>query len=123
MPASTPYNSQGTQYVEETVVASAAKTASGNSSTLSGFGRAKTLRVQLDCTAVSSGTTLDVTVEDTLDGTNWNTIGTFTQLTTSAGRQVINITNPFADRIRIKWVIAGTSYTFSVVVASEADPS
>lgn len=110
-------------YLEETVVASGARTASGNSGVLAGYGEASTLRVQLD-SAGGTGTTptLDVVIEDSLDGTNWNTIGTaFTQVTAGASRQVKDINTPFADRIRVRWTVGGTtpSFTFSVIVASQ----
>lgn len=109
-------------YAEDTLAASAARTVTGNSGVLTGYDGASTLRVQLDVTA-SAGTapTLDVVVQDTLDGTNFNTIGTFTQKTT-IGREVINITTPFASRLRVLWTIGGTtpSFTFSVVAASQS---
>lgn len=103
------------------LVASAARTASGNSSELAqSFAAIEDLRVQLEITAVSGTTpTLDVTIEDTLDGTNWNTIGTFTQKT-AAGLQVIDIAKGagkiFSRRLRVKWVIGGTtpSFTFNI---------
>lgn len=104
-----------------TVVASAARTTSSNSGALPDYGPADKLRVQLNVTAASGTTpTLDVLVEDTLDGTNYNTIGTFAQKTTT-GREVINITTQFADSIRVRWTVAGTtpSFTFSVVVVQE----
>lgn len=109
-------------YAEDTLVTSAARTTSSNSGAISGFGESSTLRVQLDVTAASgTSPTLNVLVEDTLDGTNWNTVGTFAQRT-AAGREVINITNPFADRIRVSWTVGGTtpSFTFSVVAASQS---
>lgn len=92
----------------ETVVAPAARTGNGNSGVLNGYGPGKTIRAQLDVTA-ASGTvpTLDVVVEDTLDGVNFNTVGTFAQKG-AVGREVINITNPFADRLRVRWTIGGT---------------
>lgn len=105
----------------ETLVASAARTTSGDSGTLAGWGAATSLRVQLDVTA-ASGTSPSVTVlvEDTLDGTNWNTVGTFAAKT-AAGREVINITGLFSDRLRVRWTITGTtpSFTFAVVAYSE----
>jgi hypothetical protein len=104
----------------EIPAASAARTASGNSGTLSGYGAAKTLRAQLDVTAASGTTpTLDVVVEDSVDGgTNWNTVGTFAQKTTT-GREVINVTTPFSDDLRVRWTIGGgtPSFTFSVAWA------
>lgn len=108
-------------YAEEAVVASQPRTTSGDSGVLSGYGDASTLRAQLDVTA-AAGTSPNLTafVEDSLDGVNWNVIGTFAAKT-AAGREVINVTTPFADRIRLRWVITGTtpSFTFSVVIASQ----
>lgn len=101
---------------QQTPVASAARTAAGDSDSILGYAGAETIRAQLNVTAVS-GTfpTLDVVIEDTIDGTNWNTVGTFTQRT-AVGRQVINVTTPFANRLRVRWTIGGTgpSFTFSV---------
>lgn len=107
--------------VTETLVASAARTASGDSGKLTGWGAAKTIRAQLDVTAASGTTpTLDVIVEDTLDGTNWFQVGAFAQRT-GVAREVINITGLFSDVIRVRWTIGGTtpSFTFSVACYSE----
>lgn len=105
----------------ETLHPSAARTTTGNTAALTGYGYQRTLRVQLDVT-VASGTTptLDVLIQDTLDGTNWNTIGTFAQKT-AVSREVINVVTPFSDRIRVQWTIGGTtpSFTFSVVAYVE----
>ena len=103
------------------VVASAARTTSGDSGVLANYGSAQTLRAQLDVTAASGTTpTLDVVIEDTLDGTNWNTVGTFAQKVTT-GREVINVTTPFADRLRVSWTIAGTTPSFTFTVAWVAE--
>lgn len=107
--------------ITDTLVAPAARTTSGNTATLAGYGPPKVLRAQLDVTAAAGvGPTLDVVIEDTLDGINFNTVGTFAQRS-AAGRQVIDITSPFSDQIRVRWVIAGTtpSFTFSVVALAE----
>lgn len=107
--------------ITDTLVASAARTTSGNTNTLTGYGPTKILRAQLDVTAASGvGATLDVVIEDTLDGTNYNTIGTFAQRT-AAGRQVIDITSPFSDQLRVRWTLGGTtpSFSFSVVALAE----
>jgi hypothetical protein len=104
-----------------TMVQSAARTASGDSGSLAGWGPAATLRVQLDVTAASgTSPTLDVVIEDTLDGTNWNAIATFAQKI-AVGREVLNVTTLFADRLRVRWTIGGTtpSFTFSVVAHHE----
>jgi len=101
----------------ETPVASAARTTSGNSGVLGGhYGDFTEIRAQLEVTAASGTTpTLDVTIEDTVDGTNFNTVGSFTQATGTT-REVINITTTFADRLRASWTVGGTSpsFTFSV---------
>lgn len=100
---------------------SAARTVSGDSGTVSGFGDRQTLRCQLDVTAAAGTTpTLNVVIEDTLDGTTWNAVGTFAQRV-AAGREVVNVTTPFSDRLRARWTVGGTapSFTFSVIVYSE----
>lgn len=105
----------------QTPVPLAARTVSGSSPAVAGYAGASTLRAQLNVTA-ASGTTpsLSVTIEDSLDGANWNTIGTFAAKT-AAAREVINVTTPFADRVRISWAITGTtpSFTFDCIVFDE----
>lgn len=106
-------------YAEEVWASSAARTASGDSGVLGEYANADSLRVQLDVTAAAGTTpTLNVVIEDTVDGTNWNTIGTFSQKTAVA-REVINVSSPFARQLRVKWTVAGTtpSFTFSVNAA------
>lgn len=107
----------GTQYLAQ----SAARTASGSSAAVPGYAAASLLRAQLNVTASGGvGPTLNVTIEDSLDGTNWNVVGTFAQKA-ATGREVINVTTPFADRLRVSWTIAGTtpSFTFDVLVFDE----
>lgn len=109
-------------YSNDVLAASATQTVTGNSGILANYGGATTLRCQLNVSAASGTTpTLDVTIQDSLDGTTWNTIGTFTQATTVT-RQVINITTPFADQIRVLWTIGGTtpSFTFDIRAASQS---
>ena len=105
-----------------TLVPSAARTASADSGLLLGLANANTLRMQLNITAASGTTpTLDVVVEDTLDGgATFNTIATFTQATV-ASRQVVNFSGLFSDTIRVRWTVGGTtpSFTFSAVLYSE----
>lgn len=114
---------------EVTLLASAARTASGDSGVIEGFGDVSAMRAQLAVTAASGTTpTLVVVIEDTLDGTNWNTIATFAQKT-AAGAEVVNAYSEkaesatfaplFARRWRVRWTIGGTtpSFTFSVVAA------
>ncbi len=100
---------------------SSARTASGSAAAVTGLAEQTTLRVQLEVTA-ASGTTpsLAVVLEDTVDGTNWNTVGTFTAKTV-AGREVINVTAPFTGTVRATWTITGTtpSFTFSILAHAE----
>lgn len=107
--------------VVDTIVPSAARTSSGDSGVLDGWGVPTSLRAHLNVTAAAgTGPTLDVVLEDTLDGVNWNIIATFAQKT-APGREVVNVTAPFADRLRARWTVAGTasSFTFDVMVYSE----
>ena len=108
-------------YRENIVVASGARTSNGDTGILSvRYNDFENLRCQLDVTAASGTTpTLDVVIEDTIDGSNWNTIGTFAQKTTT-GREVINITIPFAGRVRVRWTIGGAtpSFTFSTIIVA-----
>lgn len=102
----------------ERVVASAARTAAGNSGALpSDYSGAKTIRAQLNVTAISGASAnLAVLIEDSVDdGVTWNTVGTFAAKT-AVGREVINITNPFGPKLRVSWTLTGTtpSATFAV---------
>lgn len=114
-------NRYGTSFTE-TIVASAARTVSGNTAALPGWGAASQIRAQLDVSAAAGTTpTLNVVLEDTLDGgVTWNTIGTFTQKT-AVSREVINVAAPFTDTIRVRWTVGGTtpSFTFSLSAYSE----
>lgn len=104
--------------VRGTPVASAARTTTGTSGIIGGTPPTEALRAQLEVTAASgTSPTLDVIIQDSLDGgVTWNTVGTFTQAT-AATRQVINITTPFAPLLRVSWTIGGTtpSFTFAIV--------
>lgn len=102
-----------------TLLDSAARTTTGVGAAVPGFGDKINLRAQLHVTAASGTTpTLTVLIEDTIDGTNWDTVGSFAQKT-AVSREVVNITIPFpfSDRLRASWTIGGTapSFTFSVL--------
>jgi hypothetical protein len=98
------------------VLESLARTTNGNSGDLRAIG-GESVRAQLNVTAASgTSPTLNVLIEDTLDGgINYNTIGTFAQKT-AAGREIINIAVPFSETLRVSWTIAGTnpSFAFSI---------
>lgn len=67
----------------------------------------------LDVSAASGTTpTLDVVIQDSLDGVVWTTLSTFTQKT-AVSKEVIRVTTPFHDRIRATYTIAGTTPSFT----------
>ncbi len=108
--------------ITQTLIANGTRTTSSNGSSVGGFGDATMFRAQLNV-LVASGTapTLDVVVEDTLDGgATWNTVLTFAQAV-GVTRQVVNLTTPFSDDLRTRWTIAGTSpsFQFSVVAVAQ----
>ncbi len=97
------------------IIELSARTTNGSSGDLKASG-GESVRAQLNVTAASgTAPTLNVLIEDTLDGINYNTIGTFAQKT-GAGREVINITTPFSETLRASWAIAGTNPSFSFSV-------
>lgn len=100
----------------DTLRASAAATASGSTAGSTGYGTARAMVAQLEVTAVAGTTpTLDVVIEDSVDGTNWNVVATFPQAT-GVSRSVQRVNTPFTDRLRVRHTVAGTtpSFTFSV---------
>lgn len=112
---------QGQQNTNNVVVASAARTTSSNSATLGGYGPANDLACLLAVTAASgTSPTLDVFLEDTVDGVNFFTVATFTQATgvTASVQRVAGDVTAFTDRLRVRWTIGGTtpSFTFSVQI-------
>lgn len=103
------------------IVPSAARTVDGDSGDLTGFSDRRNLRAQLDVTAFAgTSPTLDVVIEDTLDGVNWNPLITFAQKV-GAGREVLNYTGPFADTLRARWDLGGTAPSFTFSVRLHAD--
>lgn len=96
------------------LLASGEQTVDGQTAALTDFGHVSVIRAALVVTAITAGT-LDVVIEDTLDGTNWFTVGTFDQAE-DATTEVINIglSNLFADTIRVRWTIDTGPATFGV---------
>lgn len=97
--------------------ASAAQTATGNSSAVE-VGEYTEALVTLNCTAASGTTpTMTVKVQTSDDkGTTWYDLpsGGFTQLT-AAGKQALQITC-FGDYIRALWTIGGSTPSFTFVM-------
>ena len=110
----TPFQGRQWSAAVEKIVSEEEVVANGDSGTLTGYGPGSTIRAQLKVTSGVGGT-LDVVIEDSLDGTTWNTIGTFTQATTVT-REVINITTPFSDTLRVRWTVGGGAPDFDFEV-------
>jgi hypothetical protein len=106
-----------------TLLASAARTTTAAGTAVTGFAAARLLVLQLEVTA-ASGTlpVLDVIVEDTVDGSNYNTIATFAQKT-GAAREVIRLTSAFTNTLRVSYTIGGTtpSFTFNVITWADSN--
>lgn len=103
------------------LLASAARTATGQSSSYGTSGRVVAMVVQVNVTAVSGTTpTLDVDLEDSFDGVIWNKVSDINASNiTATGTTVarLNLTATPATRLlRVKYTIGGTtpSFTFSV---------
>jgi len=107
----------------DTLLTSAARTATGAGSAVSGFAAARNLVLQLEVTAASGTTpTLDVIVQDTVDGTNYYTIATFAQKVTT-GLEVIRLQTAFTDTLKVSYTIAAVanpSFTFNVKSFADA---
>jgi hypothetical protein len=125
------------------LLASAARTATGTGTAVSGLGEWKSIVLQLDVTAAATavGDTLDVFVQTTIDGTNWVDVHHFTQVLGNGGakRYYAKVAGDIAltefengaalaaaasrsivgDKYRIRWAITdadtvNASFTFSV---------
>lgn len=87
-------------------------TASGNVGLGTGWGQVESLIVQVNITE-ATGTTPEAKffIEDTVDGQNWNVIGTFAAIKEVASRLVVRIKNtePFANELRLSYTITGTT--------------
>jgi hypothetical protein len=103
------------------LVNEAAQTASGDSGAITNLGGVTAPKVQLHVTEVSGADfpTLTVVIEETLDGTNWNEIGKFSE-TGAVGRETISLSDPLAETIRVGWTITGTSPLIRFSVTSPA---
>jgi hypothetical protein len=110
--------------LEETLVPSAARTTGGTAVSGESYGTIEDVKAQLEVTA-ASGTTPNLTAfleTSADDGTNWDVVGTFAAKT-AAGREVITVNNFIGDNLRVRWVITGTtpSFTFSVKIVAEGN--
>jgi hypothetical protein len=106
---------------QEVVVLQGTTGASGQSAILPGFGPYDTIRMVVNVTAASGTTpTLDVVLEDSVDGVTWTTVNVADPVIQKTGVavQAVNVESPFADRLRVRWTVGGTtpSFTFAVVL-------
>lgn len=107
----------------QSVLATGTQTASTNSTADTGYAGVDNLILQLVVSAASGTTpTLDLVVQDSIDGATWNTIATFTQAT-STTNQVIRVAGPFGNAVRVASTIgavATPSFTFIVTAQAES---
>jgi hypothetical protein len=105
---------------------SAARTTNGSSSVLWTGGCITGIVIEVRVTA-ASGTTpqLNLFLEDTFDGTNWNQVATVNAAaitTTGATVKRINLRDfPCTDNLRVSWTITGTTPSFTFVVNAFLD--
>jgi hypothetical protein len=94
------------------VIETLARTTNGNSGDFRTSG-GEFVRAQLNIASVTgTSPTLSVVVEDSIDGVTFNPIGNFTQKT-AAGREILNITTPFTENLRVSWTITGAAANFT----------
>ena len=99
----------------------AAITATANGTTVDGAAATTTGAVaQVHCTAVSSGDSVVVTIEDSATGSSgWATIGTFTNITAASSERIV-IAGTIRRYTRAVWTVTddgGPSLTFGVAIA------
>lgn len=98
--------------------ASTTQTTDGQGSGSGVLSRSDSGVVHVVATAVSGTTpSMTVTIEESVNGTNWATLVASTAIT-ATGVTRVPLPQPFASMIRAKWAITGTtpSFTFSVLV-------
>jgi hypothetical protein len=109
--------------VGQQVIVGGVKTANGEAH-FSGSSRpGASIPVKL-VVAGSTGTspTLNVVVEQSVDGQTWTNKLTFAQRT-GAGSETLQLTQPHQDRLKVRWTIGGTgspSFDFSVFLDFDA---
>ena len=104
-------------------LASAARTTSGSVELPIGLGDFDRQAVYINISAVSGTTpTIDFFLEDGTDGTLWFPLATTPQQTAVAALAIRN-SNAAGTRMRLRWVIGGTtpSFTFSVLFSGQRD--
>jgi len=93
------------------ILSSATRTTSGESNSFK-LRSSNSIRVYVDVTAEVGTSTLDVTVQTSPDNTSWYDVVDLDQITaTGQYTTTATVVGPY---MRIKYTLAGTSFTFSV---------
>lgn len=109
------YNSAETR--TEADVASATKTATGNGTAFNTDDVASLSATLAVSAASGTAPTLDVSLETTVNGTDWLTVAAFAQQTgTQTG--LTKVFGPLGAQCRWKWTIAGTTPSFTLSITS-----
>lgn len=106
--------------VEEVTLASSAARTTSDAGAAIDLGDRGTLRLSLAVTA-KSGTkpSLHALVETSADGSTWRQLGSFTAVNDATGSERRSF--PGADRyVRLRWVISGTTPSFTFSVSGDA---
>lgn len=105
----------------DTILPSALRTAGTASGNNISTPRDAFLRAELDVTASTAPTTLDVKIEHSNDGgTTWFTLAAFAQVgAVGTNRQSISVPAPNSGICRATYTLVGTNYTFSVTLRRE----
>ena len=102
---------QGLVTSPRTILSSATRSTSSTSNSFK-IKTSSSIRLYVDVTAEVGTTTLDITIQTSPDNSVWYDAATMTQITaTGQYTATATVVGPY---IRIKYTIAGTSFTFSV---------
>lgn len=123
-----PQDSKGRYIPDDETLAAAAVASAARTATATGTAfdtdNLDSITGTLTVTAASgTNPTLDVTLETTGDGTNYYTVGAFTQKTAAATADA-KVFGPLGALSRWKWTIGGTdtpSFTFSISATADRD--
>jgi hypothetical protein len=113
-PDSVQAQTQGPRTVE--LLPTTTLTATGAGAAVRGFEDASILKYQVTCGSVSGDTpSFTFTLQDTLDGTVWNTLGTATAITANGSQTLLyaevhaSSAQLFTGTLRTAWTVSGTT--------------
>lgn len=102
---------QGLVVTPKTILSSATRSSSSTSNSFK-IKTSSSIRLYIDVTAEVGTTTLDIIIQTSPDNVKWYDAATVDQI--SATGQYTDTATVIGPYIRIKYTIAGTSFTFSV---------